>query len=539
MSDMKISEFNVSTSLTDSDLFTFVVNNTNKNVTFDSFKTALGVTGTIQQAGDPLAAPVLDTSGTTYNIRNMESGAGVMASVSAQNGVVFNWNVSQDATGIALTSGLSNSIPTISSLVAGTGISITKTLDAVTVTNTVDPATGLSNRVVVTQASDLAGVLDSTKEYFLDGVIDMGSQSIEVPDDGLSIVGYSFDLSKLISSENNYTMLTSPVGGSGNIIGRDFAFEVTGTSSKVHGITDSNGTHAFEFARVNYNNCTSLGSITNYRQGLEVGTGRFGGQPELELIGSWAGGYFIDTSIVRGLTDGAYTLFKAGAGFLMSSRFRSNMNVDLPASASLFDFSPANFVNPSTLQIDGAIVTRDGVFDSTDANITPNIDQTNVTSNWMGNNGMPNTFVGGSIGVTTELETTIAVANTFVDLAATLWTSSDLQHFSTPSGSQLKHLGNTPREFKVTANFAIDSIAGDDITLRVVRWDDSAATNITVLDQTREINNFVGGRDVAFFNIDINTTLDQNDYIFLQVANVAATNNVTAEADSYYIVEAR
>jgi hypothetical protein len=334
-------------------------------------------------------------------------------------------------------------------------------------------------------------------------------------------------------------MFTSPAGNSGNVLGRDFAIEVTGTSSKVHGITDSDGTHAFEFLRVNYNNCTSLGSITNYRQGLEVGTGRFGGKPELELIGTWAGGFLIDTSIVRNLTDGAYTLFKAGAGFVMSSRFRNNMNVDLPASASLFDFAPANFVSPSTLQVVGAIVTRNGVFDATDANITPNITEANTVSSWSENTGMANTFVGGSIGVTTELETTITVANTFVDLAATLWTAADLQHFSNTSGSRLVFLGNTPREFKIIANFSIVSAAGDDIALRVVKWDDSASSNVTVLTQTKEVNNLVGGRDIAQFNININTTIDQNDYIFLQVANVSATNNVTAEVDSYYIVEAR
>ena len=73
----------------------------------------------------------------------------------------------------------------------------------------------------------------------------------------------------------------------------------------------------------------------------------------------------------------------------------------------------------------------------------------------------------------------------------------------------------------------------------MVKFDSSATSNITVLTQTREVNNFQGGRDVAFFNININTTLDTNDYIKLQVANVAATNNVTAEADSYFIVEAR
>ena len=399
---------------------------------------------------------------------------------------------------------------------------------------------GLVNRITVEQASDLAGILDSTKEYFIDGIIDMGSQSIEVPAGGLNLSGYNFNASKLISSAGAYTMFTSPVGGSGDILGKDYAIEVTGTGSQVYNIVSATGFDAFEFARINYNDCESLGTITNYRQGLEVGTGRFGGKPELTLAGAWLGGYFIDTSIIRSMTDGAYSLFKAGAGFVMSSRFRSNMNLDLPASASFFDFATGNFVNPSTLQIEGAIVTRNGVFDSNDSNIAPNISESDLVSNWMGNNGMPNTFVGGSVGVTTETATlnSSVSAGVFLDIDASLWTSADLQHFDNPAGGQLRHLGNTPREYKIVASFAIDSSANDVLTLRVTRWDDSAASFVTVLDQSRQVNNLVGGRDVAFFTVNINTELDQNDYIKLQVAN-DSTNDTTAEADSYFIVEQR
>tara|TARA_R110002096_G_scaffold319234_1_gene513453 strand:- start:289 stop:1545 length:1257 start_codon:yes stop_codon:yes gene_type:complete len=399
-------------------------------------------------------------------------------------------------------------------------------------------AGGLVNRVTVSQASDLSGVLVSTKEYFIDGVIDMGAQKIEVPQGGLNLSGYNFDVSKLISSTGAYTMFTSPVGGSGNILGKDYAIEVTGVGSQVYNVVSDTGLEAFEFARINYNNCSSLGTIDNYRQGLEVGTGRFGGSPELTLKGVWVGGYFIDTSIVRNLTDGAYSLFKAGVGFVMSSRFRSNMNLDLPASASFFDFAPANFVNPSTLNIEGAIITRDGIFDATDSNITPNITASSLVSAWSANNGIPNTFEGGSIGVTTEAVTTIALEDTFVDLNATVWTSADLQHFDNPTGNQLRHLGNAPREYKVIADFAIDSTANDVLTLRVTKWDASTSTFTTVLDQHRQVNNLVGGRDVAFFNVNINTELDQSDYIKLQVANDNA-NDVTAEVDSYYVVEER
>ena len=334
-------------------------------------------------------------------------------------------------------------------------------------------------------------------------------------------------------------MFTSPVGGSGNMLGKDYAIEVTGSGSQVYNVAALTGLEAFEFARINYNDCTSLGTIDNYRQGLEVGTGRLGGKPELTLKGVWLGGYFIDTSIVRFLDDGAYSLFKAGAGFSMNSRFRSNMNIDLPASASFVDFSTGNFVNPSTLQFMGVIITRDGVFDALDSNITPNITNSALPSDWSGNNGMPNTFEGGSVGVTTETATSIGTAGVFVDLEATLWTVADLQHFDNPEKTQMRHLGNAPREFKVIADFAVDSVANNDLTLRVVKWDNSSSTFSTVLDQSRQVNNFSGGRDVAFFNININTTLDQNDYIKLQVTNQTATNSITAEVDSYMIVEQR
>jgi len=535
----KISSFSPQSILDGTDLFTLVRNGTNVNVSFTNLKSSLGVTGTLNQVGNPLAVPVLDKVGTENNIRNLQSGAGMQFSVAADNGIIAKWNIKQDVIGVSLTSGLSNLQPVMASLSAGLGISIVKTGDNIKLTNTVDPATGLSNRVVVTQASDLAGTLDSTKQYFLDGIIDMGSQSIEVPPGGLNITGYSFDLSKLTSSAAAYTMFVSPAGGSGNVLGMDYAIEVTGAGSQVYDLVSDTGFEAFEFTRINYNNCSSLGTIDNYRQGLEIGTGRFGGKPELTLAGTWLGGYFIDTSIVRSLDDGAYSLFAAGTGFVMTSRFRSNMNLDLPASASFFDFAPANFVNPSTLQIMGAIVTRDGVFDATDSNITPNISEGDLVSDWTGNNGMPNTFEGGSVGVTTAVATTINTIGTFEDLDATLWSVLDLQHFDNPAGNQLRHLGNTPREYKVIADFTLESSPNDVLTLRVSKFDSSATSNSVVLDQSRQVNALVGGRDVAFFSININVVLDQNDFIFLEVTNQTSTDAVTAEVDSYMTVEDR
>ncbi len=223
----------------------------------------------------------------------------------------------------------------------------------------------------------------------------------------------------------------------------------------------------------------------------------------------------------------------------MASRCWSNQNIDLPQNASFIDFSPSNFINPSTLQLNSMILTRVGVFNATDTNYTPNIDRADLVCSWKNNNGLPNTFEGGKILIGVASQTTINTINVFETLQANTWTTTQLQHFDNPSGGQLRHLGNTPREYKFIGGFGLESQSNNVLTLRVTKFDSSTSTFSTVFDQSRQVNSFVGGRDVAFFNININTELDQNDYIELEVSNNSSTQKITAEAGSYFILEQR
>lgn len=401
-----------------------------------------------------------------------------------------------------------------------------------------------SNVIIVRTAEELSGTLDSTKLYVIDGIIDFTGTgfNIEIPSTGLTLSGYSFDISKIICSDSSYTLFTSEAGGSGDLIGKDFAIEVTGASSQVYNITDvlpgNAAGHAIELERVNYNDCTSLGTISGYRQGLESGTGRFGGTPELTLAGTWTGGFVIDTSIVRALDDGAYTLFKAGAGFTMASRFKTNLNVDLPASASLLDFAAANFISPSTLQLHDVIASRNGVFDSADSNLTPNITYSDLKSSWVNSLGINNTHVGGKVGVTAEIVTVISASGTFYDLNGT-YTAEDLQHFDNPALNHLRHLGNNPRDYNIIFDLTIDGNPNREVAVKVVQWDDSASSFIDVATKRGTVNSLAGGRDVAFVSDFVTGSLDQNDYFKLQVANNTDTGNLTVELDGFMRVEAR
>jgi hypothetical protein len=403
------------------------------------------------------------------------------------------------------------------------------------------PSGVIESRKVVTSPLDFLQPIRSDVVYFIDGVIDFTGSgvSIEVPASGITLAGDGVNISSIICSDPNYTLFTSPVGGSGDIFIKDMSVSVSGASSQVYGVTDSDGSHAIELSTVNYNNCASLGEISGYRQGLENRTGRFGGDPSLTLSGAWSGGFRISTSIVRNIPASSVSpLFRAGSGFVMQNRFLTDINADLGANMSLLDFSAANFPNASTLQIDFAIIARNGVVNAADPTITPNIDASNLSSAWIGNIGLPNTYVGGRVGVSVEATTVISTAGVFVDVNGT-FASSMLVHFDNPASSQLRHLGANPRDYKIDFDLVVDGDRNREVEIKIVKWDNSASQFVDVGSQRRTVNNLAGGRDVAFFNDTLPVTLDTNDYIKLQIANNTDTSNLTAEVDSFVLVSGR
>lgn len=391
----------------------------------------------------------------------------------------------------------------------------------------------IDSLIIVKQASDF-GVIDSTKTYYIDGIVDMGSTSIEVPATGISLHGSTFDVSQLISSEDNYTMFTSPGGGSGNVLMHDMSITTSGTSSQVFALTDATGFNAIEIEAVNFNDCTSLGYLDSYRQGLETGTGRFGGSPELEFRNTMVGGWRVDTSIVRSVTVPT-ALFKAGSGLAYNGRFIIGINADLPATGALIDFAPANINNDESLQLNNCRITRSGVIDADDSTIHPNIDESNVKSIWSNNVGLPNTikYIRGNI--TAEVTTTISEIDTYYPLLGT-FTIQENSHFDMPANGEFRLLtGNG--SYQISGDLVVDAGANDVLDIRVTKSTDGGSTWPTELFHIRrQVNSLVGGRDVAFFPMSFITTLVKDDRIRIEVENKTTTTNVTVELDSYFIV---
>ncbi len=396
-----------------------------------------------------------------------------------------------------------------------------------------------SNIVLITQVSDF-GTIDSTKFYKVIGDVDTGSTTTIIPEGvTLNLISSGYHGNSLFSTANNYTMFESAGAGCGAINVTQLEFTTSGTLSRVWNCTNQSGLDAFENIFVRYVNCTARGYLKGFVQGLMHVTSYRGGTPTLELDGTWLGGWLVTVGLTTGITNGSYSLYKAGATFLMNGRYKTDMNMDLKTDVSLFDFAPSNFPNSSTVQLNGVSISRNGVLSTDDSTVLPNMSHSDLVSMFSGNSGITNTHVGATDTLSTEVETTIASSSTFVTLAGT-WTTSDLQHFDSPSNGQLRHLGVTPREFKIRVDLILVGGANDEVEINIRKWDDSASAFVDEKSQVRQINALQGGRNVALFSLSVpSVTMDENDYIFIQVANNSNTTNVTAEIDSSIDIEAR
>lgn len=358
-----------------------------------------------------------------------------------------------------------------------------------------DSALFLENVIPVRDPADFGVSIDSSKVYLIDGEIDMLNTEIEVPSSGITIEGLSSSISGLSSSNNDYTFLKSPIGGSGNVTLKNLSLSFSGSNSKLFNLTGNSGNEAIEISDTNFEACSSLGEISNYRQILENTTGRFGGKPELTLSGS-IGGLKISNSIVSGI-DQSTTLIKEGTSLSISGRLITDLNCNLSTGSSLLNLSESDFINNEALQIQGAFITRNGIQDPNDPNVILNITEKSIKSNWKNNIGLRNTQKNIYSSCTVELVTNITFDNTFFAIAGTQVAQNQV-HFDSPNNGEIRLLTGAGN-FLINGNIEISGSANDELILRVVKSEDNGVTWNTEVNRIRRlVNNLTGPRNLAF-----------------------------------------
>ena len=385
---------------------------------------------------------------------------------------------------------------------------------------------------MVRDKQDLSGDLRSDVAYVIDGVVDMGSTSIVVPEGGLTIIGLDFNISSLESSENNYTMFVSPGGSySGDLVLRSLQVTTSGTSSQLLDINNDGNGNALECTDVNFFNCTSLGEMTAYRQGLWSRTGIIQCDDGLTLSGTWSGGFAILDSILvsAGVTFNGVIL-KEGTTLSIQGSVRSNMNaLQLGASGNISDLQPSNIVNDNEFRMEG-------VRCNPAATAFPNFPASSVKARFSKNAGFRNTYVGGQWSVTSSATTTISAANTPVKLAGTT-TYSDLQWFQGSTDNAMELISSESIEVQALCVLTITGTNGDQVSIQIRKWDDSASSYTTLSESgPRTLNS--GGRAEGI-ELFAYAEMDENDRIEVWIENQSASRNVTAEIGGLFGITER
>lgn len=390
---------------------------------------------------------------------------------------------------------------------------------------------GFDSVIIVKKASDLKNI-DSSKVYLIDGTVDMGTQSIEIPETGISISGIngSRDTSILTSSEDNFTLFTSPSGGySGNTVMESLTISITGTNSKVYDLTNDENGSALDIVGVNYLSCTSLGELTDYRQLLFNNIGFIFIEDGLTFSGTWSGGMAILTTIAVGFP--AATLFKEGTSLTINGSFRSDMNFLSVNSASvLCDFEESVIVNDGAMSLTNVRVNADDAI--------PNISSSSVKARFRDCFGIRDTYVGGELTVSSSATTTISSSNTLVKMAGTT-TYSDLAWFSNTTDNAFVYDSTEEIEVDIQVSLSFAGGNNDVLGVQIRLWDNSASAYVNVGARYRATLNGGSGTRVENIACFARTALNENDRIEIWIENQTDTTNITCETGGFVGIEER
>jgi hypothetical protein len=178
----KKSDFPAVTSVPAGSFVDVFSNGINQKITYDNFLAGLGVTGTLAQAGNVLATPVLDKQGTVNNIRNIEDGSGIKSSISPQNGLTLAHNFNVDTVGAPLMLNPTLANPTFPSLLGSSSIAVVQDGNQIRFEATTAPVS--TKTVIINQVSDfptaVSGVitLASNTDYFITNDITTSSRFV-------------------------------------------------------------------------------------------------------------------------------------------------------------------------------------------------------------------------------------------------------------------------------------------------------------------------------------------------------------------------
>lgn len=254
----KKSEFIQDTTVANTATIDFVINGVNRKMTIADLAALLGVTGTIQAQGSVTGTPILNTVSDVHNIRTLEDGQGVKASVSPEGGATLEHNLIAGTTGTPVLVDNLNKSTLIRNMLAGSGMSISVVGESIQFVASGTPAA--SNIVVVNEMSDfpadVGGVITLADDtgYLVSAALTTANRF--VLGDNTLLFGSDSSVSSITYTGAN-TMFTSTDGSQ-----KITLLALMCSAGQLFDISSS-GAGVFQFVNNTVVACDTVGTFTN------------------------------------------------------------------------------------------------------------------------------------------------------------------------------------------------------------------------------------------------------------------------------------
>lgn len=505
----KKSDFTGSTTIPSSATFDYVHNGQNLKILYSDFLSALGVTGTITQGGNPLGSPVLDQQGSTNVIRNVVGGFGITTSIDAQNSITFDVDFSFDTTGVAIVDDPLAEAPAFKSLVSGTDITITSASGIATINANTD---GLkpTNRVIINQASDFpaasGGVITlaaSTEYYIGDNItvsdrFDLSAGNIVVRGQAAACsitytgTGDMFTAVDFTLLGINGVTLSQPNATTGDSL---FDFSDSVTASSVANLMS-----------INVLTCDTVLTYENIR-GVTV---------DLLAVFSCNNGFIAQNTGTGTFSLGRVGIITTNATFVgidLGTNIFTSMEV-----SNLQIFGVSGSVGIKGLASSGNILT--GFIANIGNNefiggMTPldTIVFTDFRFNFQGNSGISDTNPDGLLSLTANATNTVISAVNTPTLVAGTWVVEGVSHFTGDANGRLTYIAERDLTAPIDLVLDFEPVSGTNKDLRVC-----IAINGVAVVATCRLSRVDSGNPQSIASV-WQTTFSTGDYIECFVEN--------------------
>lgn len=507
----KKSSFTASTSLPSGAYLDYVSNGVNYRIDLASFQSALGVSGTIVQAGSATGTPVLETSGSVNKIRNIENGPGITSTISPQNGLKLSHNIVDGTGSVSLFQDYTTSQLVAKKLSSGTGITISDLGDQIQINASSESVS--SKTVTVFDINDfpaaVAGVItlaDDT-DYLIVNDITTSNRFVI---NGKTTVRGATSLSVNLTYTGTGTFLTG-TSGSCNVKFQNINIACTTSGSTCFNFSGA-GTGQLQFVESRFSQVYTLGTsdamfLTRFDKVAFA---------DIQTSGLTCTGA---NSVL--FVDGAYVFLNGGTfldlGTATFSQVIINKAVLLTsAGGTTFLSGAASSANINANGFGTVIDSRT----SGSATVLSGITNDDIRWEFLGVNSVADSIYFGMLSMQgNATNTVIALAGTPVLVAGT-WVIEETHRTTGTTAGRVTYDAERPQDLNITASITVAPASGGSVTISAY-----IAVNGTVVTNSKRQASTPSSQSTSI-TLPWYGDFTSGDYVEVFVANESSTTDL-------------